>query len=161
MIKIGVTFAVLAWLAAPMAAQAADIAPLNPKLPEATTPAPLLPKSAVPEARMGYGCLIGQAGGVAISLMLGSGRAWDALTDAVLGNPPSAEQRAACALGEALAPHLAGAAENLAQEAWAATQRHAEAAQEIMAAGSAQIEQGLAGLREGTAGLWFRLWPMR
>jgi hypothetical protein len=110
---------------------------------------------------MGYGCLIGQAGGVALSLLLGSGRAWDALTDAVLGNPPSAEQRAACALGEALAPHLAGVAETMAQEAWAATQRHAEAAQEMMAAGSAQVEQGWAGLREGTAGLWSRLWPMR
>lgn len=158
--KIAVTVAILALLATPMAAQASDNAPPNPKLPEATS-APLLPKHAVPEARLGYGCLIGQAGGVAISLLLGSGRAWDALTDAVLGNPPSAEQRAACALGEALAPHLAGAVESVAQEAWAATQRQAEAAQEIMAAGSAQIEQGWAGLREGTAELWSRFWPMR
>ncbi|MCA3377073.1 MAG: hypothetical protein INF64_08090 [Roseomonas sp.] len=158
--KIAVTVAILAWLAAPMAARASDAAPPNPKLPEATS-APLLPKHAVPEARLGYGCLIGQAGSVAISLLLGSGRAWDAVTDAVLGNPPSAEQRAACALGEALAPHLAGAAESVAQEAWAATQRQAEAAQEMMAAGSAQFEQGWAGLREGTAGLWSRLWPMR
>ncbi|MFM8617022.1 MAG: hypothetical protein ACKOC9_20365, partial [Alphaproteobacteria bacterium] len=62
--KIGVTFAILALLAMPMAAQASDIAPLNPKLPEATTPTPLLPKNAVPEARMGSGCLMGQAGGV-------------------------------------------------------------------------------------------------
>ncbi|MBM3586247.1 MAG: hypothetical protein FJX33_00200 [Alphaproteobacteria bacterium] len=159
--KIGVTVAILAWLAAPMAAQASDIAFPNPKLPEATSTLPLLPKSLVPEARMGYGCLIGQAGGVAVSLLLGSGRAWDALTDAILGNPPSAEQRAACALGEALAPHLAGAVESLAQEAWAATQRHAKAAQEMMAAGSAPIEQGWVGLREETAGLWSRLWPMR
>jgi hypothetical protein len=158
--KIAVTVAILAWLAAPMAAQASDNAPPNPKLPEATS-APLLPKHAVPEARLGYGCLIGQAGSVAISLLLGSGRAWDAVTDAVLGNPPSAEQRAACALGEALAPHLAGAAESMAQETWAAAQRHAEAAQEMMAAGSAQIEQGWAGLRESTAGIWSRLWPMR
>ena len=158
--KIAVTVAILAWLAAPMAAQASDNAPPNPTLPEATS-APLLPKHTVPEARLGYGCLIGQAGSVAISLLLGSGRAWDAVTDAVLGNPPSAEQRAACALGEALAPHLAGAAESIAHEAWAATQRHAEAAQEMMAAGSAQVEQGWAGLREGTAGLWSRLWPMR
>ena len=158
--KIAVTVAILAWLAAPMAAQASDNAPPNPKLPEATG-APLLPKHAVPEARLGYGCLIGQAGSVAISLLLGSGRAWDAVTDAVLGNPPSAEQRAACALGEALAPHLAGAAESIAHEAWAATQRQAEAAQEMMAAGSAQFEQGWAGLREGTAALWSRLWPMR
>lgn len=159
--KTAVTVAILAWLAAPMAAQASDNAPPNPKLPEATSAAPLLPKHAVPEARLGYGCLIGQASSVAISLLLGSGRAWDAVTDAVLGNPPSAEQRAACALGEALAPHLAGAAESMAHEAWAATQRQAEAAQEMIAAGSAQFEQGWAGLREGTAGLWSRLWPMR
>ncbi len=159
--KLGITAAMLALLATPMAARASDIAPPNPKLPEATTAAPLLPKHALPEARMGYGCLIGQAGSVALSLLLGSGRAWDALADAVLGHPPGAEQRAACALGEALAPHLAGVAEGMAQEAWAATQRQAETVQDIMAAGSAQIEQGWAGLREGTAGLWSRLWPMR
>ncbi|MFN8984439.1 MAG: hypothetical protein ACK5X9_18215 [Alphaproteobacteria bacterium] len=159
--KLVATAAIIAALMVPVAAQASDAVATNPKLPMAGSTEPLLPKHTVPEVRMGYGCLIGQAGGVAISLLLGSGRAWDALTDAVLGNPPSAEQRAACALGEALAPHLAGAAESMAQETWAAAQRHAEAAQEMMAAGSAQIEQGWAGLRESTAGIWSRLWPMR
>ncbi|MCA3280922.1 MAG: hypothetical protein ING10_16785 [Roseomonas sp.] len=159
--KLGISAAMLALLATPMAALASDIAPPNPKLPEATTAAPLLPKHAPPEARMGYGCLIGQAGSVALSLLLGSGRAWDALADAVLGNPPSAEQRAACALGEALAPHLAGAAEGMAQEAWATAQRQAETVQEIMAAGSAQIEQGWAGLRESAARVWPGLQPLR
>lgn len=188
--KLGIQAAILALVIAPLAAHAAETARPNPKLPEAVTAAPLVPKAATPEARMSYACVFGQAGGAALSLMLGSSRFWDALTDAVLGhNPRSAEQRAFCALGEALAPHVATAAEGVAEELLAGAQRQAEAAQKMMTVGSAQMQQALAGfldvtaeksarasseftqlcegsarcawLSDTTANTWSRLWPIR
>jgi hypothetical protein len=143
--KLGIQAALLALAMAPMAAQAAEPARPNPKLPEAVAAAPLVPKAAAPEAGMSYACMLGQAGGAALSLMLGSGSVWGVLTDAALGRP-SAEQRALCALGEALAPHVATAAEGVAGELWASTQRQAEAAKDMMAAGSAQMQQAWTGL---------------
>ena len=176
--KFGLAGAILCLLMVPMAAQAADTALANPKLPMVGVTDPLLPKTAVPEPRMSYACMLGRAGGTALSMLLGSGSAWDALSDALSGLPPSAEQRAFCTLGEVLAPHVAAAAEGISQEAWSATQ-------EMMAAGSAPIGQALAGLRDATtetgsdfarlcdsssncawlrdsvAHAWSRLWPMR
>jgi len=179
----------MALVMAPIAAHAAEPARPNPKLPEAVADAPLVPKAAAPEAGMSYACMLGQAGGAALSLMMGSGRVWDTFTDAALGRPPSAEQRALCALGEALAPHVATVAEGVAEELWASTQRQAEAAKDMMAAGSAQMQQAWAGfwdatteksasagsdltrlcegsascvsLRDTTANAWARLWPLR
>jgi hypothetical protein len=130
---------IIAALMAPMAAQASDAVAANPKLPMAGRTEPLLPKNAIPEARKSYACMLGRAAGTALSMLLGSGAAWDALADALSGLPPSAEQRAFCALGEALAPHVSAAAE-----------RQAEAAQELMVAGSAQIGQAWASLRDAT-----------
>jgi hypothetical protein len=181
--------ALLALLMAPIAARASEPAKPNPKLPDAMIAAPLVPKHPAPEARMGHGCMLGQAGGAAVSLMLGSGRAWDALADAVLGHPPNAEQRALCALGEALAPHAAAAAENVAQDLWSAARRQADAAKGMMESASAHMQQAWAGvqeimgersanavsdftrfcegsascarLRDGTANGWSQLWPMR
>ena len=176
--KLGILAAILTLLGAPMAARASDVATPNPKLPMVGSMEPLLPKNAVPEQRMSYACMLGRAGGTALSMLLGSGSAWDALTDAVSGLPPSAEQRAFCTLGEVLAPHVAAAAEGISQEAWSATQ-------EMMAAGSAQIGQAWASLRDTTtetgsdvvrlceassscaslrdslAHTWSRLWPTR
>ena len=179
----------LALVMAPMAAHATEPARPNPKLPDAVATAPLVPKAAAPEAGMSYACMLGQAGGVALSVMLGSGNVWGALADAALGRPPSAEQRALCALGEAMAPHVATAAEGLAENLLAGAQSQAEAAKDMMAAGSAQIQQAWTGLvdstaeksasagsdlarlcegytscvwlRDTTANAWSRLWPMR
>ena len=172
--KLVATAAIIAALMAPVAAQSSDAVATNPKLPMPGSTEPLLPKHAVPESHTSYACMLGQAGGAALSLLLGSGKVWEALADAMAGRPPSAEQRAFCALGEALAPHVSAAAE-----------RQAEAAQELMAAGSAQIGQAWAGLRDaardsssdltqlceasaGCASLrdslahaWSRLWPLR
>jgi hypothetical protein len=136
---------------APVAVHATDITAPNLKLPETNITAPLVPKSAAPEARMSYACALGQAGGVALGFMLGSGRAWDALTDAVLGHPPSADQRAYCALAEALAPHVAAAAESVTQEAIA------------LSGDVARLCEGSANcvwMRDTAAG-WARLWPFR
>ena len=189
MTKLGIQAVLLALVMAPMAAHASEAARPNPKLPEAAAAAPLVPKAAAPEAGMGYACMLGQAGGAALSLMMGSGRVWDTLTDAALGRPPSAEQRALCTLGEALAPHVAAAAEGVAEELWASTQRQAEAAKDMMAGGSAQMQQAWTGLwdaateksvsagsdltrlcegsascvwlRDTTANAWARLWSSR
>jgi hypothetical protein len=149
--KLGVQAALLALVMAPMAAQASDTAVVNPKLTIAGSTEPLQLKNAAPEANTSYACMLGQAGGAALSLMLGSGRVWEALADAALGRPPSAEQRALCALGEALAPHVTAAAEGVAEGLWTGAQRQAEAAQESMAASSAQMQQALAGVLEVTA----------
>lgn len=187
--QLGIQAALLALVMAPMAAHAAEPARTNPKLPVALAAAPSAPKAAAPEAGMSYACMLGQAGGAALSLMLGSGSVWGALADAALGRTPSAEQRALCALGEALAPHVAAAAEGVAEDLLGGTQRQAEAAKDMMAAGSAQILQawteflditaeksasigsdvtrlceGTAScvwLRDTTANTWSRLWPMR
>jgi len=187
--KLGIQAVLLALMMAPLASHAAEPARPNPKLPEATATAPLVPKAAAPESHSTYACMLGQAGGAAISLMMGSGRVWDTLTDAALGRPPSAEQRALCALGEALAPHVATAAEGVAEDLLAGAQRQAEAAKEMMFQGSAQMQQAWAGfldvsaeksasaggnlgrfcegtascswLRNTTANTWSRLWPMR
>lgn len=187
--KLGIQAAMLALVMAPMAAHAAEPARPNPKLPEALAAAPLVPKAAAPEAGMSYACMLGQAGGVALSLMLGSGSVWGALADAALGRPSSAEQRALCALGEALAPHVAAATEGVAEELLAGAQRQTEAAKETISAGSAQMQQAWTGflditaeksasvgsdfarlcegyascvwLRDNTASAWSRLWPMR
>jgi hypothetical protein len=186
--RFGIQAVLLALMMAPMASHASEPARPNPKLPEAVATAPLVPKATAPEAGMSYACILGQAGGAALSLMLGSGSVWGALTDAALGRP-SAEQRALCALGEALAPHVANAAEGVAEELWASTQRQAESAKDMMAAGSAQMLQAWTGLwyaatersasagsdltrlcegstsciwlRDSTANAWARLWPMR
>jgi hypothetical protein len=151
--------------------------------------APLVPKAAAPESYTSYACMLGQAGGAALSLIMGSGRVWDTLTDAALGRPPSAEQRALCALGEALAPHVAAAAEGVAEDLLAGAQRQAEAAKDMMIHSSTQMQQAWAGflditveksastggdlarfcegyvscawLRDTTANTWARLWPMR
>jgi hypothetical protein len=80
--KLGIQAAILALVIAPLAAHAAETARPNPKLPEAVTAAPLVPKAATSEARMSYACVFGQAGGAALSLMLGSSRFWDALNNA-------------------------------------------------------------------------------
>ncbi len=170
--------AILALVMAPIAAQALEPAQPNPKLPIAGSTESLLLKNAVVEQRMTYACMLGRAGGTALYMLLGSGSAWDALTDALSGLPLSAEQRAFCALGEALAPHVAAAAEGISQEAWSATR-------EMMDAGSAQIGQAWAKLRDTTtetgsdlvrlceassscaplrdslAHAWSRLWPTR
>ena len=186
--KLGIQAALLALVMTPIAAQAAEPARPNPKLPETVAAVPLVPKAAAPEAGMSYACMLGQAGGAALSLMLGSGSVWGALTDAALGRP-NAEQRALCALGEALAPHVATAAEGVAEDLLAGAQRQAEAAKDMMAAGSAQMQQAWTGLwdaateksasassdltrlcegstsciwlRDTTANTWSRLWPMR
>ena len=139
--KLGLAAAILCLQMAPMAAQASDAVAANPKLPMVSSAEPLLPKNAAPEARMSYACILGRAGGTALSMMLGSGSAWDALSGAISGLPPSAEQRAFCALGEVLAPHITAVAENMSQEAWTATQ-------EIITTGNAQIGQAWAGLRD-------------
>jgi hypothetical protein len=151
--------------------------------------APLVPKATAPEAGMSYACILGQAGGAALSLMMGSGRVWDTLTDAALGRPASDEQRALCALGEALAPHVAAAAESVAEDLLAGAQRQAEAAKDMMIHSSTQMQQAWAGfldvtaeksasvasdlarfcesyvscasLRDTTANAWARLWPIR
>ena len=187
--KFGNSVAILALAMAPIASPMAEPAKPNPKLPEAMVSTPLVPKGAAPEARMTYACMLGQAGGAALSLMMGSGRVWDTLTDAALGRPPSAEQRALCALGEALAPHVAIAAEGVVEDLLAGAQRQAEAAKDMMTQGSAQMQQAWvefldataeksasAGgdlarlceasascvwLRDTTANTWSRLWPMR
>ncbi|MCA3308820.1 MAG: hypothetical protein ING03_05200 [Roseomonas sp.] len=151
MTKLRIQAVLLALVMAPMAAHASEAARPNPKLPEAAAAAPLVPKATAPEAGMNYACMLGQAGGAALSLMMGSGRVWDTLTDAALGRPPSAEQRALCTLGEALAPHVAAAAEGVAEELWASTQRQAEAAKDMMAGGSAQMQQAWAGFLDATA----------
>lgn len=149
--KLGIQAALLALVMAPIASHALEPARPNPKLPEAVATAPLVPKSAAPESHTSYACMIGQAGGSALSLMMGSGRVWDALTDALLGRPPSAEQRALCALGEALAPHVATAAEGVAEDLLAGAQRQAEAAKDMMFQGSAQMQQAWAGFLDVTA----------
>jgi hypothetical protein len=149
--KLGIQAAMLALALAPMAGHAAEPARPNPKLPEAVAAAPLVPKAAAPEAGMSYACMLGQAGGVALSLMLGSGSIWGALADAALGRPPSAEQRALCALGEALAPHVVAATEGVAEDLLAGAQRQAEAAKDMMAAGNAQMQQAWTGLLDTTA----------
>ena len=189
MTKLGIQAVLLALVMAPMAAHASEAARPNPKLPEAAAAAPLVPKATVPEAGMNYACMLGQAGGAALSLMMGSGRVWDTLTDAALGRPPSAEQRALCALGEALAPHVAIAAEGFAEELLAGAQRQAEAATDMMIHSSTQMQQAWAEfldataeksasaggdlarlceastscvwLRDTMANTWSRLWPMR
>jgi hypothetical protein len=182
------TLAILALVMAPFALHATDLAKPNTKLPEAMVAAPLLPKQPAPESRLSHACALGQAGGVALGLMLGSGRAWDALTDAMLGQPPNTQQQAFCTLGEALAPHVIATAEGLAQEARTLAQRQAETAKDVMAAGNAQAHQAWAALRDGimeksahasnevtrlcegsgscvwlneTASSWARFWPMR
>ena len=189
MTKLGIQAVLLALVMAPIASHASEPARPNPKLPEAVAAAPLVPKAAAPESYTSYACMLGQAGGAALSLMMGSGRVWDTLTDAALGRPPSAEQRALCALGEALAPHVAAAAEGVAEELLAGAQRQAEAAKDMMTHGSAQMQQAWAGfldvtaeksagaggdlarfcegstscawLRDTTVNTWSRLWPMR
>jgi len=187
--KLAIQAVLLALVLTPIAAQAAEPARPNPKLPEAMAAAPLVPKATAPEAGISYACMLGQAGGAALSLMMGSGRVWDTLTDAALGRPPSAEQRALCALGEALAPHVAAAAEGVAEELLAGAQRQAEAAKDMMIHSSTQMQQAwaelldataeksasaggdlarwcdastsCAWLRDATANSWSRLWPMR
>lgn len=170
----GITAAMLALLLAPMAVHATDISAPNPKLPETSIMAPLVPKNAAPETRMSHACALGQVGGVALGFMLGSGRAWDALTDAVLGHPPSAEQRAYCALGEALAPHVAAAAESVTQEAMALNGAQIEQAWAALRDRTAETSAALSGdvarlcessancvwLRDAAAG-WAQLWPFR
>jgi hypothetical protein len=179
----------LALVMAPIASHASEPARPNPKLPEAVAAAPLVPKAAATESHSSYACMLGQAGGAALSLMMGTGRVWDTLTDAALGRPPSAEQRALCALGEALAPHVAIAAEGVAEDLLAGAQRQAEAAKDMMIQGSAQMQQTWAGflditvekgasasgdltrlceasascvwLRDITVNTWARLWTMR
>jgi hypothetical protein len=186
--KLGILAVLLALVMTPMAAHASETARPNPKLPEATATAPLVPKAAAPESHSSYACMLGQAGGAALSLMLGSGSVWGTLTDVALGRP-SAEQRALCALGEALAPHVAIAAEGVVEDLLAGAQRQAEAAKDMMAAGSAQVQQAWTGLwdatteksasagsdlarlceastscawmRDTTANTWSRLWPSR
>jgi hypothetical protein len=186
--KLGIRAVLLALVLTPIASHAAEPARPNPKLPEAVAAAPLVPKAAAPEAGMSYACMLGQAGGAALSLMLGSGSVWGVLTDAALGRP-NAEQRALCALGEALAPHVAIAAEGVVEDLLAGAQRQAEAAKDVVAAGSAQMQQAWTGLwdatteksasagsdlarlceastscawmRDTTANTWARLWPMR
>jgi hypothetical protein len=186
--KLGIRAVLLALVLTPIASHAAEPARPNPKLPEAVAAAPLVPKATAPEVGMSYACMLGQAGGAALSLMLGSGSVWGALTDAALGRP-SAEQRALCALGEALAPHVAIAAEGVVEDLLAGAQRQAEAAKDMVAAGSAQMQQAWTGLwdatteksasagsdlarlceastscawmRDTTANAWARLWPMR
>ena len=185
--KLGIQAVLLALVMAPMAAHASEAARPNPKLPEAAAAAPLVPKATAPEPYSSYACMLGQAGGAALSLIMGSGRVWDTLTDAALGRPPSAEQRALCTLGEALAPHVAAAAEGVAEDLLAGAQRQAEAAKDMMAAGNAQMQQAWTGLlditaeksasagsdlarlceastscawmRDTTANTWARLWP--
>ena len=187
--KLGIQAALLALVIAPIASHASEPARPNPKLPEAVATAPLVPKAAAPESYTSYACMLGQAGGSALSLMMGSGRVWDALTDAALGRPPSAELRALCTLGEALAPHVATAAEGVAEDLLAGAQRQAEAAKDMMIQGSTQMQQAWSGflevtaeksasagsdfarfcegtascawLRDTTANTWSRLWPMR
>ena len=187
--KLGIQAVLLALVMAPIASHASEPARPNPKLPEATATAPLVPKAAAPESHSTYACMLGQAGGAAISLMMGSGRVWDTLTDAALGRPPSAEQRALCALGEALAPHVAIAAEGVVEELLAGAQRQAEVAKDMMIHSSTQMQQAWAEfldataeksasaggdlarlceasascvwLRDTTANTWSRLWPMR
>ena len=187
--KLGIQAVFLALVMTPMAAHASETARPNPKLPEAVAAAPLVPKAAAPESYSSYACMLGQAGGAALSLMMGSGRVWDTLTDAALGRPPSAEQRALCALGEALAPHVAAAAEGVVEDLLAGAQRQAEAAKDMMIQSSTQMQQAwaefldataeksanaggdlarlceasisCAWMRDTTANTWSRLWPMR
>ena len=187
--KLGIQAVLLALVMAPIASHASEPARPNPKLPEATATAPLVPKAAAPEAHSSYACMLGQAGGAALSLMLGSGSVWDTLTDAALGRPPSAEQRALCALGEALAPHVAIVAEGVVEDLLAGAQRQAEATKDMMILSSTQMQQAwtefldataeksasaggdlarlceaatsCAWLRDTTANTWSRLWPMR
>ena len=149
--KFGNSVAILALAMAPIASPMAEPAKPNPKLPEAMLSTPLVPKGAAPEARMTYACMLGQAGGAALSLMLGSGSVWGALADVALGRPPSAEQHALCALGEALAPHVSAATEGVAEELLAGAQRQAEAAKDMMAASSTQMQQAWTGLLDVTA----------
>jgi hypothetical protein len=172
--RLGITAAILALLLAPLVAHAGDTTAPNPKLPETGIAAPLVPKNAAPETRMSYACALGQVGGVALGFMLGSVRAWDALTDTVLGHPPSAEQRAYCALGEALAPHVKAATEGVAQEAMALSGAQIEQAwaalRDKTAETSAALSADVARLCEGSANCvwlrdaaadWARLWPFR
>ena len=187
--QFGIQAVLLALMMAPLASHASEPARPNPKLPEAVAAAPLVPKAAAPESHSTYACMLGQAGGAALSLIMGSGRVWDTLTDAALGRPPSAEQRALCALGEALAPHVATAAEGVAEDLLAGAQRQAEAAKDMMIHSSTQMQQAWAEfldataeksasaggelarlceasgscvwLRDTTANTWSRLWPMR
>ena len=187
--QFGIQAVLLALMMTPMASHASEPARPNPKLPEAVATAPLVPKATAPEAGMSYACILGQAGGAALSLIMGSGRVWDTLTDAALGRPPSAEQRALCALGEALAPHVAAAAEGVAEDLLAGAQRQAEAAKDMMIHSSTQMLQAWTGLwdatteksasagsdltrlcegstsciwlRDTAANTWSRLWPMR
>jgi hypothetical protein len=186
--KLGIQAVFLALVMTPMAAHASETARPNPKLPEAVAAAPLVPKAAATESHSSYACMLGQASGAALSLMLGSGSVWGTLTDVALGRP-SAEQRALCALGEALAPHVATAAEGVAEELLAGAQRQAEAAKDMMIQGSTQMQQAwvefldataeksasagsdlarlceastsCAWVRDTTANTWARLWPMR
>jgi hypothetical protein len=151
MTKLRIQAVLLALVMAPIASHASEPARPNPKLPEAVAAAPLVPKAAAPESHSSNACMLGQAGGAALSLMMGSGRVWDTLTDAALGRPPSAEQRALCALGEALAPHVAIAAEGVAEELLAGAQRQVDAVKDIMAAGSTQMQQACTGLLDITA----------
>ncbi len=187
--QLGIQAALLALVMAPLASYASEPARPNPKLPEAVATVPLVPKAAALESYTGYACMLGQAGGAALSLMMGSGRVWDTLTDAALGRPPSAEQRALCALGEALAPHVAIVAEGVVEDLLAGAQRQAEAAKDMMILSSTQMQQAWAGfldvtaeksasaggdlarlcdastscvwLRDTTVNSWSRLWPMR
>jgi hypothetical protein len=149
--RLGLLAVILTLVMAPNAVQAMEPARPNPKLPETQAVASLVPKTAPSEAGMSYACMLGQAGGAALSLMLGSGNVWGALADAALGRPPSAEQRALCALGEALAPHVAAAAEGAAEELLASAQRQAEAAKDMMATSSKQVQQAWVRLGDITA----------
>ena len=118
----------------------------------------LAPKNTISEPAMTYACAAGQVGGVALSLLLGSSKAWDALADAVMGNPPNAQQQAFCAFGQALAPHALAAAESVArmsadayQDHITGAQRQAEKAKGIIASRGTQMQQAWSGLVEFTA----------
>ena len=151
MTKLGIQAVLLALVMAPIASHASEPARPNPKLPEAVAAAPLVPKAAALETGMSYACMLGQAGGVALSFMLGTGSFWGALADAALGRPLSAEQRALCALGEALAPHVVAATEGVAEQLLAGAQRQTEAAKDMISAGSAQMQQAWTGILDTTA----------
>jgi len=149
----------LAVLMAPMASLGAEHpAKENAKLAATASVEGLAPKNTISESSMTYACAAGQAGGVALSLLLGSSKAWDALADAVMGNPPNAQQQAFCAFGQALAPHALAAAESVVQMSAAAyqdhmtsAQRQADKAKSIMASRGAQMQQAWSGLVDLTA----------
>ena len=149
----------LAVLMAPMASLGAEHpAKENAKLAATASVEGLAPKNTISEPSITYACAAGQAGGVALSLLLGSSKAWDALADAVMGNPPNAQQQAFCAFGQALAPHALAAAESVAQMSAAAyqdhitsAQRQADKAKSIMASRGAQMQQAWSGLVDLTA----------